>query len=76
MTTVTIEEAQQKLVEIIEHLAAGDRIIITRGTTPIARLERESGASPKQRQPGSARGRLTVLAEDKEHLRDFEGYTR
>lgn len=26
------------------------------------------------RQPGSAKGRLTILAEDEEHLRDFQEY--
>jgi len=63
MTTVTIEEAQQKLGELIDHLA---------GTRPVARLERESAAGIARRTPGSARGRLTVLVEDDEHLRDFE----
>ncbi len=54
MTTVTIEEAQQKLAELIDHLAAGDRVIITRGTQPVARLERAEPAPPSRRQPGSA----------------------
>jgi antitoxin (DNA-binding transcriptional repressor) of toxin-antitoxin stability system len=72
MTTVTIEEAQQKLGELIDHLAAGEKLIITRGARPVARLERESAAGIARRTPGSARGRLTVLVEDDEHLRDFE----
>jgi hypothetical protein len=38
-------------------------------------LEREPSCVPVRRQPGSAKGRLVVLAEDDEHMRDFEGYT-
>jgi antitoxin (DNA-binding transcriptional repressor) of toxin-antitoxin stability system len=75
MNTVTIEEAQQKLAELIDHLAAGERVIITRDAHPVARLEREPSCVPVRRQPGSAKGRLVVLAEDDEHMRDFEGYT-
>lgn len=72
MTTVTIEEAQQKLGELIDHLAAGETLIITRNAHPVARLEREAAPVTACRTPGSARGRLTVLVEDDEHLRDFE----
>jgi antitoxin (DNA-binding transcriptional repressor) of toxin-antitoxin stability system len=74
MTTVTIEEAQQKLAQLIDLLAAGEQVIITRDARPVARLEREVAAGSTRRQPGSARGRLAVLAEDDEHLRDFDGY--
>jgi len=30
--------------------------------------------SPSPRQPGSAKGRLVILADDDEHLADFEEY--
>jgi antitoxin (DNA-binding transcriptional repressor) of toxin-antitoxin stability system len=73
MTTVTIEEAQRKLAELIDHLEAGEQVIITRDARPVARLEREVAAGATRRKPGSARGRLTVLVEDDEHLRDFDG---
>ena len=36
MGTVTIEEAQAKLPEIIEKLAAGEELIITRNDQPVA----------------------------------------
>lgn len=75
MTTVTIEEAQKTLGELIEHLAAGEQVIITRNSRPIARLEREVQAEPPRRRPGSAKGRLTIVTEDEEHLRDFEAYS-
>jgi prevent-host-death family protein len=38
MTTVTIEEAQAKLSELIERLAIGEELVITRNRQPIARL--------------------------------------
>ena len=38
MTTVTIEEAQAKLAELIEYLPAGEELMITRNELPIARL--------------------------------------
>jgi bifunctional DNA-binding transcriptional regulator/antitoxin component of YhaV-PrlF toxin-antitoxin module len=37
-------------------------------------LPEQGQLSPKQRQPGSAKGILTVLSEDDEHLDDFEAY--
>lgn len=72
MATVTIEEAQAKLPELIDHLAAGEELIITRNAQPIARLL--TGELPKRqpRKAGSAKGQLTILVEDDEHLQGFE----
>ena len=74
MATVSIEEAQAKLAELIDQLAAGEPLVITRNDKPIARLLAEE---PRQRQPrkaGSAKGMLTILAEDDDHLKDFAEY--
>ena len=38
-------------------------------------LSEKIGVPTTQRQPGSAKGILTVLSEDDEHLQDFEGCT-
>lgn len=38
MTTVTIEEAQAKLPQLIAHLAVGEELVITQDKQPIARL--------------------------------------
>jgi len=73
-TQVSIEEAQTRLPEIIHRLAAGDEVEITEGRNTVAKL---LGANkPKQlpRTPGSAKGKLVILEEDEEHLRDFEDY--
>jgi antitoxin (DNA-binding transcriptional repressor) of toxin-antitoxin stability system len=74
MTTVTIEEAQAKLPELIDRLAAGEELLITRDQQPIAQLLAEEKPRRKPRQAGSAKGMLTILAEDDEHLKDFAEY--
>jgi len=74
MTTVTIEEAQAKLPELIDHLAAGEDVVITRNQQPVARLMAEAQPQRSPRKAGSAKGMLTILAHDDEHLQDFAEY--
>lgn len=74
MTTVTIEEAQAKLPELIDQLAKGEELVITRNQQPIARLLAEAKPEGKPRKAGSAKGMLTILADDDEHLKDFAEY--
>jgi antitoxin (DNA-binding transcriptional repressor) of toxin-antitoxin stability system len=74
MTTVTIEEAQAKLPELIDHLAAGEQLVITRNQKPIARLLAEEQPKRQPRRAGSAKGKLTIVADDDEHLKDFSEY--
>jgi antitoxin (DNA-binding transcriptional repressor) of toxin-antitoxin stability system len=75
-TTITLEEAQAKLPELVAGLAAGGEIIITQDQQPVARLVREKPAGRKPRKAGSAKGKLVILQEDDEHLKDFEEYMR
>ena len=56
MTTVTIEEAQAKLPELIEQLVAGERLVITRNEQPGARLR------PRRSRNGSLARRATQRA--------------
>ncbi len=74
MNAVTIEEAQANLPALIDHLAAGEELIITRNQQPVARLLVEAKSQCKPRKAGSARGMLTIVAEDDEHLKDFAEY--
>jgi antitoxin (DNA-binding transcriptional repressor) of toxin-antitoxin stability system len=73
MTTVTIQEAQAALPEIVESLKPGEEIIITSSEQPVAKLIPFSAARPE---PvfGSCRGKLIIVAEDEEHLEEFKEY--
>lgn len=74
MSTVTIEEAQAKLAEIIDRLIPGEELIITRDNHPVAKLVGQPSEARKPRRPGSAKGKLIILEDDDEHLQDFEEY--
>jgi prevent-host-death family protein len=71
---MTIEEAQAKLSEVIDRLAPGEEVIITRNAQPVAKLVGQQRPRRKPRRPGSAKGKLVILAEDDEHLQDFKDY--
>ncbi len=73
MTTITVEEAQANLPELIEHLASGEELVITRNARPVAKLVRPGSEAP---QPvfGRGRGKVVVVSEDDEHLEGFEEY--
>jgi prevent-host-death family protein len=74
MSTVTIEEAQAKLPELIDKLALGEEVIITRNQQPVAKLVGQQRRMRQPRRPGSAKGKLVILVEDDEHLEDFKDY--
>lgn len=74
MTTVMLEEAQAKLPELIDHLTAGEELVITRNQQPIARLLAKEKPKRKPRKAGNCKGMLTIVADDDEHLKDFEEY--
>ena len=74
MNTVTIEEAQAKLPEIIDKLALGEAVLITRNNQPVAKLVGQTPPVRKPRQPGTGKGILTIVSDDDEHLKDFAEY--
>jgi antitoxin (DNA-binding transcriptional repressor) of toxin-antitoxin stability system len=45
--TVNVHEAQTHLVELLLLVAAGTEIILTEGTTPLARIVPMAGATPR-----------------------------
>ena len=71
--TVTLEEAKSQLGDLIAKVANGESVVITDDEKPIAQLVPAAPSKPKP-QFGSCRGMLTILAEDDEHLKDFEEY--
>ena len=73
LPSISIEEAQAKLPEIIDKLGPGEEVVITKDDQPVAELRSIAAGRPKPRF-GSCKGILTVLAEDEEHLEDFKEY--
>ena len=65
MTTVTIEEAQAKLKEIIHQLSPGEELVITENQQPVAKLvsERPKPSMPRPG-PGLCRGAIVYMAPD------------
>jgi antitoxin (DNA-binding transcriptional repressor) of toxin-antitoxin stability system len=74
MTQITLIDAQQNLSAIISGLQPGEEVQILQDNRPIARLTLESTKIRQPRQPGSAIGTLTIVADDKAHLQDFGAY--
>jgi prevent-host-death family protein len=65
MSTVTIQQAQATLAEIIHRLAPGEEVLITENNHPIARLTPTvDEAKPKIRQLGTMRGTVLYAAPD------------
>ena len=73
MPTVTLEEAQTKLPELIDKLVPGEEVVITRNEQPVAELIRLPAEKPHPT-PGRCKGMLTILSEDDEHLKDWAEY--
>jgi prevent-host-death family protein len=76
MPTVTIQEAQAKLPDLIHKLMAGDELVITENNQPVASLvSKPVKTTPRLRPPpGLGRGFITIISDDDEHLRDFAEY--
>jgi len=75
MPTVTLEEAQAHLTELIEQLHPGEEIVITRDQKPVARLVAESDSVRQPRRPGTLKGTVLYMAPDFDApLEDFKEY--
>ena len=76
LMTITLEEAQATLTNLVHQLALGKEIIITENQQPIARLVSELPKSkPRLRPPpGLGKGMITIISDDEEHLKDFAEY--
>jgi antitoxin (DNA-binding transcriptional repressor) of toxin-antitoxin stability system len=82
---MTVEEAQRRLKDLIAEIVPGEKLVITLGGEPVAELIRLSqGTHPQRvdferakltpRRPGSCKGKLTILMDDDDHLRDWAEY--
>jgi len=76
MATVTIQEAQVNLPNLIHDLSPGDELVITENDQPVAKLviERPQTKPGLRPPPGLGKGFITIVADDDEHLKDFQEY--
>jgi prevent-host-death family protein len=63
-TTITVEEAQAKLKELIEKLAPGEEVILTKNQQPVAKLVGERPARSPRPAPGLGKGSILDMASD------------
>jgi len=73
LSSISIEEAQATLPEIIGNLGPGEEVVITKDGQPVAELRALAAAKPQPRF-GSCKGMLTIVTEDEDHLQDFKEY--
>ena len=73
MITIPIGEASARLSELIDQLQPGEEIGLTRGSDTVARIVKNS-TQKQTRHFGLGKGRLTILADDDEHLEHFQDY--
>lgn len=73
MPTITIEEAQAQLPDLIHRLNPGEEVVITENNQPVARLV--SSPSPR-RVPrlGTLQGTVLSMERFDEPLEDFKEY--
>lgn len=74
MPTLTIQEAQAQLPDLIHHLSFGEEVVITENNQPIAKLVI---GEPKKQWPckaGSAKGKIWIAPDFDEPLEEFKEY--
>jgi prevent-host-death family protein len=74
--TVTLQEAQSKLKQLVDQLAPGEELIITENEQPVAKLVGKRAAPPIRPAPGLGKGSVLYMAPDfDEPLEEFKEYT-
>ena len=77
MATMTIEEVQGQLEQLIAGMKPGEEVLITRNDKLVARLVAEGKMPPGPRQLGTMKGSVLYMAADFDApLEDFEEYMR
>ena len=70
MSTITLEEAQAHLAELIDDLGPGEEMVIVRNEVPVVKIVSLTADKPHP-VPGRGRGKLVILSDDDEHLAGF-----
>jgi prevent-host-death family protein len=73
MTRVSLVEAQNRLPELIEAVAQGEDVVITRDDRPVAKLVPVHQTKPRPRF-GSAKGLITMSDDFDAPMDDFREY--
>ena len=71
--TIELEQAKAQLAKLIQDVAGGSEVVITRDGQAVARLVPPTYASP-DRVPGSAKGLFVVPDNFDAPLEDFRDY--
>jgi antitoxin (DNA-binding transcriptional repressor) of toxin-antitoxin stability system len=74
MATVTVEEAQAKLPELIEGLKPGETLVINRNGHPWAQLEKKANTSPPCKAGVYRKAEFSMSPEFDAPLEDFKDY--
>ena len=67
-TTLAIEGMTVTLPELLDTMASGDEVILTRNHQPVAKLVSEAIEKRLPRQPGNCIGMMRIVAENDDHL--------
>lgn len=76
MATVTIQEAQATLMDLIHRLSPGDEVVITENDQPVARLVPTTPPAPPRRvdRLGTLRGTVLSMEHFDDPIEDFKEY--
>lgn len=74
MTTISIQEAQSRLPDLIHSLLPGDELVITENDQPVATLSRSEPRTQWPCQAGSARGKIRMAPDFDAPLEEFQEY--
>jgi len=75
-TTITLEEAQAKLKELIHRLAPGEELVITENQQPVAKLVAQRLARTPRPAAGLGKGSVRYMAPDfDDPMEEFKEYT-
>jgi prevent-host-death family protein len=73
--TISVDEAQAKLKELINQLAPGEEVVITDSQQPVAKLIGQRPPRPPRPAPGLGKGSILYMAPDfDEPLEEFKEY--
>jgi prevent-host-death family protein len=73
MQQITLDEASQQLSELIEAALNGEEVIIIKDNQPVVKLTPMLPVK-RRRQPGSAKGLITISEDFDAPLEEFQDY--